>query len=478
MKKDTQSTEKQSNYKYNVVRNKKLTYLKRKNMEMAKQLQQYTNTAKMDENSRVLADTLIKSLRACGGMSLYSYDGAKIELISFLGCNHRICNICNWDRQKKIRRKYLRWFDGNPALFVLNGKDGKGQKVVTAAQRQKWLSKGYTEAGQVRYNIMHLMLSVPHTENGWRGSRFYFRELAKQFNFLRKKTEWLYWVYGGQFGLETTKNANGYHIHIHALLFVRNERQNRNKLHKVILYWWNHLTIDENNKRGKFTEEEVTAIMRGNRTFSFDFVNTLDPRGATIIHLQNIFVCKTTDDGYSLKENIVINDYDPKGGYLSIIHSKSYEKTDNCEKVKKHIDINDWKTEDFIGAVLETISYLFKPKVFAIGDQYFDCESIIELLPYVHNNRSLYSKFGCLMGEKTLNVHDDTLLEDMTEAADLKGEEGESCAKEFFITNPNNTYSTDKQIRLKRHNTGTVTIPASCTSEAVKILYESSFQRR
>lgn len=445
MKKDTQSTEKQSNYQYNVVRNKKLTYLKRKNMEMAKQLQQYTNTAKMDENSRVLADTLIKSLRACGGMSLYSYDGAKIELISFLGCNHRICNICNWDRQKKIRRKYLRWFDGNPTLFVLNGKDGKGQKVVTAAQRQKWLSKGCTEAGQVRYNIMHLMLSVPHTENGWRGNKFYFRELTKQFNFLRKKTEWLYWVYGGQFGLETTKNANGYHIHIHALVFVRNEKQNRNKLHKVVLYWWNRLTIDESNERGKFTKDEVAAIMKGNKTFTVEFVNTLDPRGATIIHLQNIFTCKKTDDG---------------------------------EIVKHHIEVTDWKTEEFIGAVLETISYLFKPKVFAISDQYFDCESIIDILTHVHNNRSLYSKFGCLLGEKTLNVHDDTLLEDMTEAADLKGEEGESYAKEFFITNPANTYSTEKQIRLKRHNTGTVIIPASCTSEAVKILYESSFQKR
>lgn len=445
MKKDTQNVDKQTNYLHNVTRNKKLTYLKRKNMEMAKELQQYINTAKMDENSRVLADALIKSLRTCGAMSLYSYDGAKIELISFLGCNHRVCNICNWDRQKKIRRKYLRWFDGNPTLFVLNGKDGNGEKVVTAAQRQKWLSKGYAEAGQVRYNIMHLMLSVPHTENGWRGNRFYFRELTKQFNFLRKKPEWLYWVYGGQFGLETTHNANGYHIHIHALVFVRNAKKNRNQLHKVVLYWWNRLTVDETNQRGNFTEKEVEAIKKGNKDLTNEFVSTLDPRGATIIHLQNIYTCEETEDG---------------------------------EIVKRHIEVTDWNTENFIGAVLETISYLFKPKVFAISDQHFDVEAIVDIIRHVYNNRSLYSKFGCLLGEKTLNVNDNTLLEDLAEAADLKGEEGESYAKEFFITNPANTYSTEKQIRLKRHNTGTVTIPASCTSEAVKILYESSFQRR
>lgn len=446
MKKDTKNVDKQTSCLYNVTRNKKLTYLKRKNMEMAKELQQYTNTAKMDENSRVLTDTLIKSLRTCGAMSLYSFDGGKIELISFLGCNHRICNICNWDRQKKIRRKYLRWFDGNPTLFVLNGKDETREKVVTAAQRQKWLSKGYTESGQVRYNIMHLMLSVPHTENnGWRGNRFYFRELTKQFNFLRKKADWLYWVYGGQFGLETTKNANGYHIHIHALVFVRNAKQNRNRLHKVVLYWWNRLTVDETNQRGNFTEKEVEAIKKGNKTLTNEDISALDPRGATFIHLQNIFVCKQTEDG---------------------------------EIVKRHIEVTDWNTEEFIGAVLETISYLFKPKVFAISDQHFDCESIVDIIPQVYNNRSLYSKFGCLLGEKTLNVNDNTLLEDLAEAADLKGDEDESFSKEFFITNPANTYSTKEQIRLKRHNTGTVTIPASCTSEAVKILYESSFKRR
>lgn len=444
MEKVTQSTERENNYRYNVVRNKKLTYLKRKNMLLAAELMRYTHSVQLDAHTLSLADGLMKSLRSCGGSTLYSYDGSKIELVSFLGCGHRLCNICNWDRQKKIRRKYLKWFDANPCLYILADKEGRGEKAVTSSQRMKWLNKGWQELGEVRYNIMHLMLSVPHTVNGWRGRRFYFKELTKQFNFMRKKKDWLYWVYGGQFGLETTKNTNGYHIHIHALLFVRNAKQNRNQLHRVVLYWWNHLTVDEANERGNFSPEEVAAIRKGNCTLTDEFVATLDPRGATIIHLQNIFVCKATEDGTVYKH---------------------------------HIDVTDWKTEDFIGAVLETISYLFKPKVFAVTDNMFDCEAIIDILPQVYNNRSLYSKFGCLLGEKTLNVHDNTLLEDLAEAADLKGEGDEYGGKEFFITNPSNTYSTDSMIRLKKRNTGTVTVPASCTSEAVKMLYESSYQK-
>ena len=443
MKKEPQQPENKSDYIHNVIRNKKLTYLKRRNMKMAAELAGYIKTATMDAHQRELCDNLLHSLRSCGGMTLYSYDGAKIELVSFLGCGHRLCNICNWDRQKKIRRKYMLLFDANPSLFSITGKDGK-EKVVTAYQLNKWLSKGYTENGQVRYNIMHLMLSVPHTKDGWRGQRFYFRELTKQFNFMRKKADWLYWVYGGQFGLETTKNANGYHIHIHALLFVRNAQKNRNQLHKVVLYWWNRLTVDENNQRGAFNADEVAAILKGNKGLDENFVKELDPRGATIIHLQNIF---------------------------------SLKKADNGEVYKHHIDISDWHTEDFIGAVLETISYLFKPKIFAITDQYFDLEAIVDILPQVYNNRSLYSKFGCLLGEKTLNVHDNTLLEDLNEAAELKGEEGDFYSKQYFITNPANTYSTESMIRLKRHNTGTVPVPASCTSEAVRMLYESSYQK-
>lgn len=445
MEKAPQSTEKERNYIHNVVRNKKLTYLKRKNMAMAAELTRYANTRKMDENGRVLADSLVKALRSCGGSTLYSYDGRKIELVSFLGCNHRLCNICNWDRQKKIRRKYLKWFDNNPCLYVITDESGKAQKTVTASQRQKWLNKGWSEMGTVRYNIMHLMLSVPHTVDGWRGERFYFRELTKQFNFLRKKKEWLYWVYGGQFGLETTKNKEGYHIHIHALIFVRNAKQNRNQLHKIIFYWWNRLTVDETNDRSEFRADEIAAMKKGNCTFTDDFIATLDPRGATFIHLQNIFVCKETDDG---------------------------------TVYKRHIDVNDWNTEEFIGAVLETISYLFKPKVFAITANSFDCEAVLDILPQVHNNRSLYSKFGCLLGEKTLNVHDNTLLEDLAEAADLKGEEEANGGKEFFITNPSNTYSTESMIRLKKNTTGMVNVPASCTSEAVKMLYESGYQTK
>lgn len=430
--------------KENTIRNKKLLWLKKQNMAMANQIHLYLSNARdLSAIERELAEKLQKSLTKCAASAVYGYDEKDgITLLSFLSCSHKICNVCNWDRQKKIRRKYIKFFQQNKQLLYVS--NDKSSKYVTSHRFDFLKEHGWRELDRVDYDLQHLMLSVPHTENGWRGQRFYFRSICSAFNTMRKKEEWLQYVYGGQFGLETTKNSNGYHIHIHALLFVAKCPQNRNKLHLIILKLWNRLTIDESSIRNRknFTEQEIAGIKQGNKLITDDYINSLDPRGATIIHLETIY--------YYTKD-------------------------------RRKVYVSDFDSGGFIPAVLETISYLFKPKVFCCDDDLFDVESVVELLPEVYNNKSLYSKFGCLFGESQLNIKDNSLLEDLEAISDrevVDEETGEVLMRHYFVTNPFNTYSpNDESIELKR-NSSVNNLNASTAVEAVTMLHNIYNVRR
>ena len=65
----------------------------------------------------------------------------------------------------------------------------------------------------------------------------------------------------------------------------------------------------------------------------------------------------------------------------------------------------------------------------------------------------MYYKMGCLYEEKSLNVKDDSLLEDYDETSeDVDEETGEVLQTHYFITNPLNTYpkGTENEIHIKR----------------------------
>lgn len=422
-KMDTEKTTR-SRKEDNTKRNKRLLQLKKQNLQLKQELQMYIQTGAVLGRNKELSDKLVRSLSKCAATALYGADSTGITLLTFLSCRHKLCTVCNWDRQKKIRRKYIRWFDLNKKLALCdNG------KVCT---KSRAVEKGFTIKECVDYDLFHLMLSVPHTIEGWRGNRFYFRQICSAFNVMRKKEDWLQLVYGGQFGLETTRNLNGYHIHIHALLFVKKEKRSRNKLHRVVLYWWNRLTIDESNRRGAFTAEEIEAIRAGNRTLTLEDVAAMDPRGATIIHLETVY-------------------------YLTKSGQKRY--------------VSNKDSAGFIPAILETISYLFKPKVFCSDDDIFDVEAICDLLPEVYGNKSLYSKFGCLFGERSLNVRDDSLLEDMEELNAIDYETGEVLERRYFITNPCHTFCDAEAINLKR-DAKVININVQTATEAVATMYD------
>lgn len=396
----------------NNKRSKKLTYLKAENQKLKREIENYIKKTTVDTETMILVYKLLKSLNYCSNLSLYAHSGNDIQLITSITCNHKICNICNWNRQKKIRRKYFRWFAENETLNVVA--KGDTRKMITNSQLNKYEEKGYEILNtSVKYDLMHLTLTVPHSENGWKGKIFYFDEIKRAFNFMRKTSEWLEWVYGGEYGVESTKNNEGYHIHIHSLLFVKRGTQNRNHLHKEILRIWNRLTVDQNNNRQPFTDNQVEAIKKGNKLIDDEFIYHLKPSGSTIINLETIYTIG--EDGKKRRSP-------------------------------------QWNSEEMIRAVLETISYHFTPKMFSLSENSHDIESIINILQPVYG-QILYFKFGCLHGEKSLNIKDDSLLEDYDESNEIIDEEtGEILERQFFVTNPLNLYNkgNDDKIELKR----------------------------
>lgn len=396
----------------NNKRSKKLTFLKAENQKLKKEIEKYIKNKTVDTETMILVYKLLKSLNYCSNLSLYAHSGNDIQLITSITCNHKICNICNWNRQKKIRRKYFRWFAENETLNVVA--KGDTRKTITSSQLKKYEEKGYDILNDsVKYDLMHLTLTVPHSENGWKGKIFYFDEIKRAFNFMRKTDVWLNWVYGGEYGVESTRNNEGYHIHIHSLLFVKRGTQNRNILHKEIMRIWNRLTVDKENKREPFTEYEIESIKKGNKLLDNDYVGDLNPAGATIINLETIYTIG--EDGKKRRSP-------------------------------------EWNSEEMIRAVLETISYHFKPKMFSLSENLHDIESIINILQPVYG-QILYFKFGCLHGEKSLNIKDDSLLEDYDESNEIIDEEtGEILERQFFVTNPLNLYNkgNDDKIELKK----------------------------
>lgn len=400
--------------KANRKRSKQLSYLNRKNLDLADEIEKYMRkNADSITEEKDLIKKLVGRLRSCSYYTLYGQDSANIRLVTPKTCKHKLCNICNWHRQKKIRRKYFHWFENNQTICKIS--KGKTVKYCTHAQLEKYLNKGFNlNTDKIEYDLMHLTLTVPHTKAGWKGSEFYLKEQKDAFHALRRLKFWKNLVYGGEYGIESTINENGFHIHIHALLMVRKQTQSRNLLHFEIFKQWNRLSVNEDSKRKFFRKDEIDSIKVGNKLFTDEYVNELSPNGATLIGLECIYTQQKQD-------------YETK---------KIYTK--------------EWGSEAMIKAVLETISYHFKPKMFykyiiENGEKYYldsiDIEKVIKIIPKIHG-QTMYWRMGVLEKEPSLGVKDDTLLEDFEETTeDIDEETGEVLQTQYFITNPLNVYS-------------------------------------
>ncbi len=352
-----------------------ISVLKRKNMRLAKDIEEMDRTGLTPLQSEFM-DKLQHNLRVCACPSLYSQGmtTGRTNYVASIRCDDKCCFICNFARQKMVRRRYMAWFQENQKILVLQ--DARGRlRYSTRAQRDKWPE--CRQVAEVEYDLMHLTLSVPHyPDKGFRGERYYYDTIAALYHRLRNKLPYFRDnVIGGEYGIETT-NPDNLHIHIHSLLLVKRKRQSRNLLHYEILREWNRITANPDNPRTEIEPGQYPSVKAGNRLIDDDYVAALDPKGATIIGLEVIYTI------------------DPVTG----------------EKVRA----TEWNSEAMIRAVMETISYHFSPQTFDKSTGGFDLALLAEIKPVIYR-KQLYRKFGVLHGEAALNIR--------VEAAD--GEPGE-----------------------------------------------------
>ncbi len=355
---------------YNRKRSNIISALRRKNIQEAQHLANYLNKnhARLNDLQMAALARLRKNMLSCGAHSLYGEHNGEYTYIGSHTCDNKNCHICNYNRKKRIRRKLMQWFRNNPHLIELK----KNGKVVTDEQ---YLNKYYGENyREVKYDLMHLTLTVPHTENGWHGTKFYYQEIMQAFNLMRKQRQIKKMIYGGEFGVETTRNENGLHIHIHALLLVKKEKGNRDLLHKLILKEWNRITVEPGMEPEPLSEKRIKAIKKGNKTLTEAEIKALDSRGATLIGLETIYTLDQSGQkirGKELTEGMIM------------------------------------------AAILETVSYHFKPLALE-DDGHLNYDIISEIAVAIYK-RPLYKKFGCWHGEKSLNLKQANSKEGMLE---------------------------------------------------------------
>lgn len=286
---------------------------------------------------QVVLTSYRRSIGSCCQLSLWrEHEGNALEFIAAHTCKHKYCNVCNARRCKEIRKRYRLLFEKDPQLLE-------------------------------NYDFMHLTLTVPHTEAGWMGKNWYAETLMKKFNLMRKRSWWKNSVYAGEFGVETTKNQNGLHIHIHSLLLVRKAQGNRNELHRNVLIEWNKLTTWSGANRQKLDDKAKAAILKSNKTISELDVDMLNPQGATMIGLENVYLrSERKQRGYMWNESV--------GAWIKRV---SYKRDGQ---------------DSFMNAIMECIKYHFEPSGMQANGT-ADIELMIEILPEM-KGKPLYRKFG------------------------------------------------------------------------------------
>jgi len=373
---------------------------------------------------------LTKKLSACAGLSLYAEQpGGTVGITGHL-CGDKLCFVCNSQRSRVTRRKYRTWFEANPVLFEVTARNGRS-KVITMFQYHKNFEGQHYQP--VNYDVMHFTLTVPHTaEYGYKGKQLYYDEFTDCMTELRRLKFWKYDILGGEYGFETERKANGAHIHVHGLMFVRAGMQNRNHIHRDLLMNWNRLTVDKRNPRKQFSETDTAAILKGNKLLTAADVAQMNPQGSTIINLETLYT--------------------------------KNKETGRKERVK------DFSDKGFMKGVMEAIKYHFEPAFFDKKENQFDLQMIADIKPLIHG-KALYKKFGCLVGETALNISENIATEYAEAAEDFNPETGEIIERQFFLVNPALMYADKEQITWsraaisrRRH------IKAHSTAQAVGVL--------
>jgi len=229
------------------------------------------------------------------------------------------------------------------------------------------------------YTPCHLVLTLPHQNGTYEGKKFYAKELIEKFHELRRKPFFRDSVYAGEYGIEVkeSKNkANGLHIHLHSLIFVK-KKTGINWLRKYLEYYWELST------------------------------------GATQLWLETIYYFKKDEQGKyitQLKEKIDTTEETEDGDYLTnskfeLVKKKFYvTDLENELKLRKDLTEEEKETEllnCYIYGILECIKYHFKNDSLKDQNGNYNFELIEEILRNTKGKR-LYSRFGAFYKVKEL----------------------------------------------------------------------------
>lgn len=412
-------------------RSKKLTIARKTNLRYYVDLNNHINQNR--EGAHELLLQYRKNLICCGSNNLYrGVEGRKeCTLIASHTCSHRLCSICNMLRARKMRRKWRHFLTDTTQDVVIRKKQGhffgiepdlfetkqaiRGKKKITKEVPDQYFTSG-AELLQ-RFDLMHLTLTVPHANGTWNGCEYYAQQLLSRFNEMRKAEWWTETIFGGEYTIETTKNADGLHIHIHALLFVdKNFFGSRNYLAKHIMLRWNALTVDSNSVHQEHfdAEKDKERIEGLKKSFAFlpenDFNNLLsdlDGRGSTMVGLKTLYY-EIPAEEYAHRSTGI---FEQNGKYYA--YCRAGKRNGSSQK----------SIDSMVKGVVECLKYHFEPCSLEDETGHLDMDMVTAILPNIYKKR-LYGKFGGFYGVKSLNVVEDPLseadmLEDAAESAEL-----------------------------------------------------------
>lgn len=228
------------------------------------------------------------------------------------------------------------------------------------------------------YTPAHLVLTVPHNDQGFKGEKFYLKSLLALFHELRRCKEWKKCVYGGEYGAEIKKsnNGNGLHIHIHSLIFI-NHNSTLNAFRAWIKKRWKKITGSKDDSW--IWLEQLYTYKR-------------DEQGKVIMHQKRAY-----DEAAKDYYDVWKVGYDEDGEVMPEPHL-----------VRKKFRVGvDSPIEDYLQGVMECIKYHFKSDTYKTDDGY-DIDLIRDILNNSRNVR-FYSRYGAFYKCKELNFtkHED-----------------------------------------------------------------------
>lgn len=343
------------------------------------------------ESTNQFLDRMDKSFFACSsqGLGAVELETGKhhFSLKTANFCNHRLCCVCNAQRSKLLRKRYYKFFDETKRnLFVKF-------KHVHFFPRIKEKDKDCFVSGAdllESLDFMHLTLSIPHTNGQWRGNRYYAKEMKTAFNHMRKNDWWAKNIFGGEYSIETTKNENGLHIHIHCMVMVKKFFGSRNFLYLKIQKCWNEYTIDNWLPPAEFSEERILGMLDSFPKNMLEIerraiIKTLDSRGSTLTGLKSLYTEITSKDEYD---------------------RRTFGKFTQDGKMYAYCNVKN--KISLTRGIMECLKYHFEPAAIEDSEGKIDLGLLCELLPNVYKQR-LYGKFGGLYGIKSLNVQEEKL---------------------------------------------------------------------